>query len=176
MRVLISSIVAWSWLVLGPVTVGSAQEVKPPEGFTALFDGKSFEGWHGRNTIDPRKWADTPAESKAKWDKEIKEHWKIDNGTLINDGQGAYLSTNEEFGDIELLVDYKTVPLADSGIYLRVRPKSKSGTTPKKKSSSWVPTKAAVGCGITAPAPQARIHSSWPTSRSVSGTHSASFK
>ncbi len=122
MRVLISSIVAWSWLVLGPVTVGSAQEVKPPEGFTALFDGKSFEGWHGRNTIDPRKWADTPAESKAKWDKEIKEHWKIDNGTLINDGQGAYLSTNEEFGDIELLVDYKTVPLADSGIYLRGTP------------------------------------------------------
>ncbi len=79
MRVLISSIVAWSWLVLGPVTVGSAQEVKPPEGFTALFVRQVLRGMvHGRNTIDPRKWADTPAESKAKWYKEIKEHWKID--------------------------------------------------------------------------------------------------
>ncbi len=41
---------------------------------------------------------------------------------LINDGYGAYMTTNEEFGDMELLIDYKTVPLADSGIYLRGTP------------------------------------------------------
>ena len=29
------------------------------------------------------------------------------------------LTTDQEYGDIELLIDYKTVPLADSGIYLR---------------------------------------------------------
>lgn len=122
MRALFSSIAACALLAIGAVTPALAQEVKPPEGFTSLFNGKSFDGWHGRTTIDPRKWAETSADTKAKWDKEIKDHWKIEGDTIINDGQGAYLSTNEEYGDIELLVDYKTVPLADSGIYLRGTP------------------------------------------------------
>jgi hypothetical protein len=44
------------------------------------------------------------------------------DGELVNDGKGAYLTTDKEFGDIELLIDYKTVPKADSGIYLRGTP------------------------------------------------------
>jgi hypothetical protein len=32
---------------------------------------------------------------------------------------GPYATTDEEFGDIEFLIEYKTVPKADSGIYLR---------------------------------------------------------
>ena len=35
---------------------------------------------------------------------------------------GAYLTTDEDFGDFELLIDYKTVAEADSGIYLRGTP------------------------------------------------------
>ena len=38
---------------------------------------------------------------------------------LINDGHGLYLTTKEDYRDFELLVEYKTVPKADSGIYLR---------------------------------------------------------
>lgn len=38
---------------------------------------------------------------------------------LVNDGQGAYATTEKDYGDFELLLEYKTVPLADSGIYLR---------------------------------------------------------
>ena len=41
---------------------------------------------------------------------------------LVNDGNGAYLTTDKDYGDIELLIDYKTVPKADSGIYLRGTP------------------------------------------------------
>ena len=41
---------------------------------------------------------------------------------MVNDGNGAYLTTDKDYGDIELLVEYKTVPLADSGIYLRATP------------------------------------------------------
>ncbi|MDB4794589.1 DUF1080 domain-containing protein, partial [bacterium] len=36
-----------------------------------------------------------------------------------NDGHGMYLSTLKNYSDFEFLVDYKTVPKADSGIYLR---------------------------------------------------------
>src|SRR4029434_1289201 len=49
----------------------------------------------------------------------MREHWRAEGGELINDGKGAYATTEKEYGDFELLVEYKTVPLADSGIYLR---------------------------------------------------------
>src|SRR5437868_194255 len=41
---------------------------------------------------------------------------------LVNDGQGAYATTERDYGDIELLIDYKTVAKADSGVYLRGSP------------------------------------------------------
>lgn len=40
----------------------------------------------------------------------------------MNDGHGPYATTDEEFGDIEFLIEYKTVAKADSGIYLRGTP------------------------------------------------------
>ena len=58
----------------------------------------------------------------TKWTDDAKKHWTVENGELVNDGNGAYLTTDKDFGDIELLIDYKTVPKADSGIYLRATP------------------------------------------------------
>ena len=46
----------------------------------------------------------------------------MENGELVNDGHGAYLTTDKEYTDYELLIDYKTVPKADSGIYLKENP------------------------------------------------------
>ena len=48
-----------------------------------------------------------------------KPHWYGENGELVNDGFGAYATTEKDYGDFELLVEYKTVADADSGIYLR---------------------------------------------------------
>ena len=48
-----------------------------------------------------------------------KAQCPTETSELVNDGQGAYATTEKDYGDFELLVDYKTVPLADSGIYLR---------------------------------------------------------
>jgi hypothetical protein len=48
-----------------------------------------------------------------------KPHWYVENGELVNDGFGAYASTDQPLGDFEFFVDYKTVAKADSGIYLR---------------------------------------------------------
>lgn len=50
---------------------------------------------------------------------DIRAHWRVENGELVNDGQGLYLTTTKDYADFELLVDYKTVAKADSGIYLR---------------------------------------------------------
>jgi hypothetical protein len=95
----------------------------PPAGFTALFNGKDLTGWRGGDTFDHRKLLEmTPDQRTAKiaeWTKTMREHWRAEGGELINDGKGAYATTEKDYGDFELLVDYKTVPLADSGIYLR---------------------------------------------------------
>lgn len=103
----------------------SAQS-EPPAGFTAIFNGKDLDGWIGLEHFDPRKLAAmTPEERSAKLAKnqeDLLKHWSVDNGELVNDGHGVYATTAKEYGDFELLIDYKTVKLADSGIYIRANP------------------------------------------------------
>ena len=95
----------------------------PPKGFTALFNGKDLAGWWGLKTENPEKWMALSADDlKKKRDaslEDIAKHWSIQNGELVNDGHGLYLSTLKNYGDFEFFVDYKTVAKADSGIYLR---------------------------------------------------------
>ncbi|HEY6168789.1 MAG TPA: DUF1080 domain-containing protein [Verrucomicrobiae bacterium] len=96
---------------------------KPPKGFTSLFNGKDLAGWWGATTEDPRKYmALSPEEFAKKREKsieDINQHWSVQGDELVNDGKGLYLTTDKHFGDYELLIDYKTVPKADSGIYLK---------------------------------------------------------
>jgi len=104
----------------------AAADPQPPRGFTALFNGKDLSGWHGMPHFDPNKLAAMSEADRTaqidKWTTDSKQHWTVDNGELVNDGKGAYLTTDKEYGDIELLIDYKTVAKADSGIYLRATP------------------------------------------------------
>ena len=100
-----------------------AQDAKPPEGFTALFNGKDLSGWWGAGTEDPAKYLALPPEKLAAKKKkslaDINKHWSVKDGVLINDGKGLYLTTEKNYGDFELHLEYKTVAKADSGIYLR---------------------------------------------------------
>jgi len=98
----------------------------PPQGFTLLFNGQDFAGWHGMGHVDPRELAAMADEKRqqmraADW-AEAQKHWRVENGELVNDGQGPYLTTDKDYGDIELMIDYKTVAQADSGVYLRATP------------------------------------------------------
>jgi hypothetical protein len=97
-----------------------------PEGFRALFNGKDLAGWRGMATDNPYQLAAKTDEERsaffAKNQPELEAHWKVVDGVLVNDGQGPYATTVDDFGDIELLVEYKTVPQADSGVYLRATP------------------------------------------------------
>lgn len=108
-------------LLVGSTTVTRA--ATPPAGFTALFNGTDLTGWRGGDTFDHRKYLEMPedkrAEQDAKWTEDMKKHWSVQNDEFVNDGHGKYATTTKDYGDFELLVDYKTVPKADSGIYLR---------------------------------------------------------
>jgi hypothetical protein len=99
------------------------RKATPPPGFTALFNGTDLAGWRGGDTFDHRKWLDMPAadrEAKDKeWTADMRKHWSVEDGELVNDGHGKYATTEKDYGDFELFVEYRTVPKADSGIYLR---------------------------------------------------------
>jgi hypothetical protein len=43
----------------------------------------------------------------------------VEGGELLNDGHGKYATTEKEYGNFELLVEYNMAPKGDSGIYLR---------------------------------------------------------
>ncbi len=110
--------------VLALISVSAAET--PPAGFTALFNGEDLDGWHARPHFSPIKLAEMSDEERdakmEEWMADAKQHWSVENGELVNDGHGAYLVTNQEFRDYELLIDYKTVARADSGIYLKATP------------------------------------------------------
>ena len=110
-------------VLLAPLTPLPAEEPAPPEGFRAVFNGKDLTGWHGLNPHSSAKLTGEKLEANlAKQRAEFPEHWRVEDGALVNDGHGPYATTDEEFGDIELRLEYKTVAKADSGIYLRSTP------------------------------------------------------
>ena len=101
-------------------------EIKAPKGFTSLFNGKDLSNWYGWSTKNPEILQKMSAAEqkayKAKSREDIAKHWSIDGDVIVNDGHGLYLTTEREFANYELLSDYKTVPKADSGIYLKGNP------------------------------------------------------
>jgi hypothetical protein len=98
---------------------------KPPKGFTALFNGKDLTGWKGL-VADPVKRAKmTPqelAQAQKEADEKMRAHWNVEDGALVFDGKGDSLCTAKDYGDFELLVDWKIKENGDSGIYLRGSP------------------------------------------------------
>jgi len=122
---------ALSLCLLAGTLAGCATSQSGTSGTVALFNGKDLSGWRGGSTFDHRKLLAMSPEDRAKqiakWTatmtatnaKTGKPHWYVENGELVNDGFGDYATTEKDYGDFELFVEYKTVPLADSGIYLR---------------------------------------------------------
>lgn len=110
-------------LLLASSLVLSAAEPAPPKGFRALFNAKDLAGWYGWNPHSSVKLKDEKLAANLKQQREdFSKHWRVDGGELVNAGTGPYATTDAEFGDIELLIEYKTVAGADSGVYLRGTP------------------------------------------------------
>ncbi|MHC4177730.1 MAG: 3-keto-disaccharide hydrolase [Planctomycetota bacterium] len=75
----------------------------PPEGFTALFNGKDFTGWR----VHPK----------------VKEMWSIEGGVLksprLLEQWGADLATEKHYRDFILMLDFRMPTISDSGINFR---------------------------------------------------------
>jgi hypothetical protein len=97
----------------------------PPAGFTALFSGTDLTGWKGLVASPPERAKMTPeqlAAAQEAADQRMRDHWSVQDGALVFDGKGDSLCTAQDYGDFELLVDWKILPGGDSGIYLRGSP------------------------------------------------------
>ncbi|MDB0057224.1 DUF1080 domain-containing protein [Akkermansiaceae bacterium] len=94
-----------------------------PEGFASIFNGKDFSGWWGASTENPAKYLALPPLKLEQKKKEslhnIYTHWSVKDGIIHNDGHGKFLTTEKNYADFELRLEYKLDPKADSGIYLR---------------------------------------------------------
>jgi len=82
--------------VFTSITLARASDA--PAGFTPLIAGKDLAGWQDAATA--------------------AEHWKIENGELINDGQGTDLITAKSYRNFELRLEWKIPARGDSGVYL----------------------------------------------------------
>src|SRR5437762_306728 len=86
----------WSLLSVGcsaaPTSPTDIPAPKPPFGFIALFNGNDLTGWRGGKTFDHRRLLAMPPASReaqiAEWTAAMKPHWRVENGELVNDGQG----------------------------------------------------------------------------------------
>lgn len=118
-----------------PTGLVRAQDNTPPPGFTALFNGKDLTGWQalldlptlrfgvGLNPADKAKLSSEERESKQKESNaKFLPHWQVVDGVITYDGKGQNLQTVKDYGDIELLVDWRIPAGADTGLYLRGTP------------------------------------------------------
>lgn len=108
----------------------------PPEGFVSLFNGRDLTGWRGlagnltnRESMTIEQWA----EKQLAADELMHKNWKVENGALVYRGKDFkglegfdnICTEREDYGNFELLVDWKIEPQAVSGIYLRGYPQVK---------------------------------------------------
>lgn len=81
--------------------------MKNSKGATPLFDGKTFQGWHGFNKTGDIK------------------NWAIEDGALVclgaaADAHGGDIVTDKEYDNFELTWDWKVTPGGNSGVMYHV--------------------------------------------------------
>ena len=102
------------------------------DGFRPLFDGTTLKGWRAIPRVPvaaypgaPEPSPDSPGYRRA---LTSKGRWVVENGVIVagqeppGSALGAYLITEETFGDFELLADVNPDWAVDSGIMIRTTP------------------------------------------------------
>lgn len=95
------------------------------EGFKPMFNGKDLTGWQGlvENPIARAKMKKGElARRQDEANVMVPASWSVRDGCIWFNGKGDNLCSVEEYGDFELLVDWKITKGGDSGIYLRGTP------------------------------------------------------
>lgn len=116
-------------------------EAPTAEGFVLMFNGKDLTGWKGlvANPIARAKMsADTLAAKQIKADEIMNKGWMAKDGLLIFTGHGDNICTQKQYGDFEMLVDWKITKDGDAGIYLRGTPQVQIWDTARRNVGAQV--------------------------------------
>ena len=96
------------------------------EGYVSIFNGKDFAGWEGlvKNPKARAKMTKrTLAKEQAKANAQMLQDWFVKDGVFGFKGKGYNnICTIKDYGDFEMIVDWKITNGGDSGIYLRGAP------------------------------------------------------
>lgn len=95
------------------------------EGFKQIFNGIDLTGWQGlvEDPIARKRMSRVELERKqAEANVMVPANWSVKDGCIWFNGKGNNLCSIVEYGDFEMLVDWKITKNGDSGIYLRGTP------------------------------------------------------
>jgi HEAT repeat protein len=103
------------------------QEMPDEKGFVSMFNGKNLDGWQGMlldgNPIKIAQLSEAErAKAQEEANKKMHEFWTVKDNTIVFNGNGANLVSVKDYGDFELIVDWRITKNGDSGIYLRGTP------------------------------------------------------
>lgn len=92
----------------GNAGTGTPQTQQTAEsGWVSLFNGKDLAGWHNFKTPG------APVVG-----------WSVVNGDLVRTGEGGDLTTDKQYANFELELEWKVEPGGNSGIIYRIDPSS----------------------------------------------------
>ncbi|TYR31222.1 DUF1080 domain-containing protein [Sphingobacterium phlebotomi] len=103
-------------------------EMPSGEGYASIFNGTDLTGWKGLVANPIKRAAMSPKELEQKQaaaDKKMHDNWRAVKGELVFSGEGDNIATVKQYGDFEMLVDWKLDPNGkepDAGVYLRGTP------------------------------------------------------
>jgi hypothetical protein len=110
-------------------------------GFVSMFNGKDLTGWKGlvenpiaRSKMTPKQLA----EAQKKADEVMNSGWKVKDNKLVFEAKGDNLCTQEQYGDFEMVVDWKITKDGDAGIYLRGSPQVQIWDTARRQVGAQV--------------------------------------
>jgi hypothetical protein len=121
----LSFIAATGLLAATSLSASRAEDPKPPEGFVALFNGKDLVGWQGNIDMKQRAALDRVElfNLQQMRTRRAHENWTVKDGVIHCTGKGGIsLQTTKDYGNFELMIDWKIEKGGDSGIYLRGQP------------------------------------------------------
>jgi len=119
-------------LISGPESDYDKEKVRkylaslPDEkGYVPMFNGKDLTGWKGLvgNPITRAKMTEKELASKQiEADAKAAKNWSVKDNSIVFNGAGDNLCSTKQYGDFEMIVDWRITKKGDSGIYLRGSP------------------------------------------------------
>ncbi len=95
------------------------------KGYVSMFNGKDLAGWKGLvgNPVTRAKMSEKELAAKqAEANRKANNNWSVKDNSIVFNGAGDNLCSEKQYGDFEMIVDWRITKKGDSGIYLRGTP------------------------------------------------------